>query len=316
MAILLFCVGALTCIAGAAMIGFGVPISEFSFGNTLINAGVIAAVGGLVICALGAVVLKLRQIVDRLSEQALAGPARSPEMPEMYEAAAAMPAPPSRIPFPSKPPARAPRPPEPRPAMPQGLPAEPAAGQSFAPTFAPTLRNPDEPPAMEEEAFWTAPPPPPASRFSFREPPVEPAPFEPPAAREEPMTAPAEPEPRHDFVLRAPPPPPPPERRPGSDFDAMWPPEIRPPKAPLAGRAAPEPEPPLVAEAAAPEPLDEPEVPAPAAQPPSVAVLKSGVVDGMAYTLFVDGSIEAEMPQGTLRFASINELRDYLESNS
>ena len=36
----------------------------------------------------------------------------------------------------------------------------------------------------------------------------------------------------------------------------------------------------------------------------------------MAYTLYVDGSIEAEMAEGTLRFASINELRDYLESNS
>ena len=29
----------------------------------------------------------------------------------------------------------------------------------------------------------------------------------------------------------------------------------------------------------------------------------------MGYTLYVDGSIEAELPQGTLRFASINELR-------
>ena len=32
----------------------------------------------------------------------------------------------------------------------------------------------------------------------------------------------------------------------------------------------------------------------------------------MGYTLYVDGSIEAELPQGTLRFASINELRSHL----
>ena len=32
----------------------------------------------------------------------------------------------------------------------------------------------------------------------------------------------------------------------------------------------------------------------------------------MGYTLYVDGSIEAELPNGTLRFASINELRDHL----
>ena len=54
----------------------------------------------------------------------------------------------------------------------------------------------------------------------------------------------------------------------------------------------------------------------PAAPSEPVAILKSGVVDGMAYTLYVDGSIEAELPQGTLRFASINELRDHLAKNS
>ena len=53
-----------------------------------------------------------------------------------------------------------------------------------------------------------------------------------------------------------------------------------------------------------------------AATPRTAAVLKSGVVDGMAYTLYVDGSIEAELPQGTLRFASIDELRSHLEKNS
>jgi hypothetical protein len=53
-----------------------------------------------------------------------------------------------------------------------------------------------------------------------------------------------------------------------------------------------------------------------AQKPRAVAILKSGVVDGMGYTLYVDGSIEAELPQGTLRFASINELRSHLEKNS
>ena len=51
-------------------------------------------------------------------------------------------------------------------------------------------------------------------------------------------------------------------------------------------------------------------------QPYAVSILKSGVVDGMAYTLYSDGSIEAEMPEGTLRFASITELRAYLEKSS
>jgi hypothetical protein len=54
----------------------------------------------------------------------------------------------------------------------------------------------------------------------------------------------------------------------------------------------------------------------PAARPedqPPVTVLKSGVVDGMAYSLYSDGSIEAQMPEGMMRFASIDELRTHLD---
>jgi hypothetical protein len=52
------------------------------------------------------------------------------------------------------------------------------------------------------------------------------------------------------------------------------------------------------------------------AEPYAISILKSGVVDGMAYTLYSDGSIEAEMPEGTMRFASITELRAHLEKSS
>ena len=51
-------------------------------------------------------------------------------------------------------------------------------------------------------------------------------------------------------------------------------------------------------------------------QPRAAAILKSGVVDGMAYTLYADGSIEAQLPQGTVRFGSIAELRAHIENNS
>jgi len=53
--------------------------------------------------------------------------------------------------------------------------------------------------------------------------------------------------------------------------------------------------------------------PAPPAEQPPVTVLKSGVVDGMAYSLYSDGSIEAQMPEGMMRFASIEELRAHLD---
>jgi len=50
-------------------------------------------------------------------------------------------------------------------------------------------------------------------------------------------------------------------------------------------------------------------------QPP-VTILKSGVVDGMAYSLYSDGSIEAQLPEGLMRFASIDELRAHLDQRS
>ena len=62
-----------------------------------------------------------------------------------------------------------------------------------------------------------------------------------------------------------------------------------------------------------PAPLRPPVRPAaPAATTPDATVYKSGVIDGMAYTLFMDGSIEAELPQGKVRFASVDELQKYL----
>jgi len=47
-------------------------------------------------------------------------------------------------------------------------------------------------------------------------------------------------------------------------------------------------------------------------EPSGAAVYKSGVIDGMAYTLYVDGSIEAELEQGRVRFATVEELQKYL----
>ena len=48
----------------------------------------------------------------------------------------------------------------------------------------------------------------------------------------------------------------------------------------------------------------------------TASVLKSGVVNGMPYTLYSDGSIEAQLPEGTLRFGSITELRNHIEQSA
>jgi hypothetical protein len=62
-----------------------------------------------------------------------------------------------------------------------------------------------------------------------------------------------------------------------------------------------------------PPPLRAPPKPAPV-NTPATTVYRSGVIDGMAYSLFMDGSIEAELPTGRVKFATIDELQQYLVS--
>jgi len=98
-----------------------------------------------------------------------------------------------------------------------------------------------------------------------------------------------------------------------SVFNTFW------PAAPGRDKAAGQPAAPAVpSPPQEPRPAPEPAhaAAAPAATPATgpVSVLKSGVVEGMAYTLYSDGSIEAQLPQGTLRFGSISALRNHIEN--
>ena len=109
-----------------------------------------------------------------------------------------------------------------------------------------------------------------------------------------------------------------PERAAGGLFDSVWP-ELR------SARSAESVERVRKTEPGVPQAREEPRVakssiePQPTPVPESsrpVAILKSGMIDGMAYTLFADGSIEAVLPTGTLRFASVDALRLHLEKNA
>jgi hypothetical protein len=332
---ILFAVGAITAVVGVAMVGFGIPVKEFSFGNTLIQAGVTAVVGGLIIVALGFVVAQLHRLAEALAAKS---PIRSTRPMDMFDAARA---------------ARAPFPPKPKVETQAHEPfsshdthadhAQPEeAGRSL---FAPSLRNPEETHVTLEDDVSLSPQQAP-----------RPAEIAETASRhdrdERDMTE------GHETALDAGwRPAPRPTARPATTyFDAMWPSESK--DAQPASRPADsdyksfepkrfeqkpfEPKPlfdpkpyepksfepkfdeskfeepkfdePKFDESHHEDPAPEPEAEMPAAEP--VAILKSGVVDGMAYTLYVDGSIEAELPQGTLRFASINELRAHLEKNA
>ncbi len=314
MPVLLLGIGVFAVIAGLVMIGFGIPINEFSFGNTLISAGTTASIGGLIIIAVGMAVRQLRLIVVMLGDSAYA---RLALPSDEFEPGAAV-RKPAPTPVPAPVPAQAsqttqgrvaypPRSKE-RPASdPSAAEAEPApapfAGERADQSLAPSLRNPDEASLADDDDISLSP----------RHPQPAPASAVPPRLDKSSDTV--------DW--RTPPAPPAtaPQRPPSANFDAMWPAENKAvkgppsslssalPSGPAAGAPKPEPKADALAQSAK---RAEPDTP----KPRTVAILKSGVVDGMGYTLYVDGSIEAELPQGTLRFASINELRSHLEKNS
>lgn len=108
------------------------------------------------------------------------------------------------------------------------------------------------------------------------------------------------------------------ERQSEPTLDALWPKGPRPSRS---IEAAPRP----IAQTAntvsiqLQQSADAPHGPASVTNPDSaaaVSVLKSGVVNGMPYTLYSDGSIEAQLPEGTLRFGSITELRNHIEQSA
>jgi hypothetical protein len=317
MSVILFILGIVLAAAGIVAIGFGIPINEFNLGNTLIVAGTIAISAGLILIGLAAAVDQLTQIVVALRPRAGARPALQPQAAEAAAPASVRPAPaPGQIPdqAPVPVPARAPMPAAPRqPVFAQARPddraAEPAPAES-APGFSAierlrsSLGRPErkagdarESEDAEDVAYASVAPPP--------------APAAPAGANGSaaPGAAEARKKPPLDFLFRS-------KAREAQPeaFDAVWPKRGQ--------RRANEPA--DATESARPSaaepPIDrsysDPPLAAAADESRPTAILKSGVVDGMAYTLYADGSIEAQLPQGTVRFGSIAELRAHIENNS
>jgi len=324
MSVLLYILSGITIMAGAALVGFGIPINEFSFGNTLISIGVTTIVGGLIIFGLGVGVGQLHRILDALTTR----PPRPDLTHELMEAPLSAPAPDGghgQIPVPPKAKVEA-FPPQPHPLDEVLLPHPPHEApyrEGDDRLVAPTLHNPDEPPggAAQPEAPPLPPRPRPmvpplaaggSDKVQRRDEGVASARGRPPMAGKAPVIeghkVEVKPEPRLDLRPRV---------------------DTRAEQAGTQPEFKPEPKPSIPIEAPPTEMMSPREF---ASRPPampveaegqpqgggrrSAAILKSGVVDGMAYTLYVDGSIEAELPQGTLHFASIDELRSHLEQHS
>ncbi len=271
-------------LGGLAAIGFGIPVHEFSFGNTLILAGTVGASAGAILVGLSVVVRELKGALQQpglLNFRGATIPqsdSHSPMDVGMNKRAGTDEFSLGDRPVPNVSDADLAA----QPSLPEQLdlkvPVEEDVPETVLPAksrrnllFASSSRKEREraaaknPGAVEGEIADVAPDVPPVQR---------------PAA------------------------PPP-------SFDDAWPPSER-------GRAE-EAIPPRVRTPStfnAPSnvaPVPERYAPPRAPDQPPVTVLKSGIVDGMAYSLYSDGSIEAQMPEGMMRFASIDELRSHLD---
>jgi hypothetical protein len=341
MSLLLLVLGILLAGAGAAAIGFGIPVNALPIGGTLITAGATALSAGLLLVGLSAAVAELSAIARNIKTGPDVRPARPKSEPAVVSVAVEPL--PSRRSVPMGPIATETRiqsDVRPAPALPSPLAATPTPPVEPPISAIERLRSSSSIPRAERSMPVTEGVP---LSPNGQQPHVEP-PAEPPPPIEA-STATAR-EPRLDFLFRSrqqarpasPAQPVPPQAE--SSFDALWPKrtgrgphgdqpaeqkseqqvDVRlEPAVEQAHAALPAP-PPASSEPPAIEHAPPAPSPAPASlaesTPRMVAILKSGVVDGMAYTLYADGSIEAQLPQGTVRFGSIAELRAHIESNS
>jgi hypothetical protein len=291
--ILLLVAGIVFLLAGAASIAIGVPVKEFSFGNTLILSGVIGACTGALLLGLSAVIRELRAlgsglgveegepIVTTANDQAKGRP--------MLPEPAARPGDDGAL-FPGDRPEPQPAPLPPAAEAPGAMPwqDDSAARDRTRQRAAPPLEIRPPPPLEPADAASEAGAPKKrnllfASSRRERERAAAKAFGDVGDTAEESAAASA---PR--------------------SFEEAWP-RTRAASAEDSG------EPPAAAERSG---LLEP-TPAPRSEEmQQVSVLKSGVVDGMAYSLYSDGSIEAQMPEGMMRFESIDELRAHLDQRN
>jgi hypothetical protein len=285
--------------AGLAAVAYGIPVKEFNFGSTMIFVGAMAACTGMVMIGLSIVVRELKIIARRL-------PLRSPAPAEPRPGTPGRPG----LPPPTTAPARAAEGGFPfnrdeaaetetddiefvAPPVAQMPPLPPMPPIPPVPSIPSAVPWQDENGARDRGRPALAPIGEPTSETmpaSSLKSPRNPL-FSSRREREQRMPRPAEPavaEPVRAPSVEA-------GKLQPSPFDDAWPRGER-PQLRRSGRAAP-----AFKEVPA---LDQP------------TVVKSGAVDGMAYSLFSDGSIEAQMPEGMMHFGSIEELRAHLEQHS
>jgi hypothetical protein len=299
----LFLLGAVITAAGLGVVTSGVSIQDHTFDATNLVPAMVAVIGGLILIGLSFVVRALQRVERALATRPMPRPARLGEIggttltPELNESA--------RIPFPPKPKAAPPPQPGLVPAAVRPAPPSSVVAHEGLPEIVPLL--------VEESDVSLLP------KASVRCD-EEIGDVNHNTAGRANGAAQVKTAPR--FAVSARPARKPPLQPKDSIFNTLW------PKVP-ASATAPEvaaapvaqvhvtPPPPAMQPAKGSEPSAQ--APAPVVQKEAsaaVTVLKSGVVEGMAYTLYSDGSIEAQLPGGTVRFGSITELRNHIEKSA
>ena len=292
MPIVLLLLGVLTTAAGLVLIGTGLIPRDGAFQTEILTPGTIAAVGGLLLIAFGIAVREMRRVERLFATRPSSQAARTDEA-----VAAALNV---AVPAPSLP-----EPKQEPPALPV-VPAvaEPHAEQAIIERLRAKIPNiprvengrMSETPDLSQALRETA-----GLEESFTE--AKDVAAVARAANGAASLSPVRSVPRTEIKPRLTAPP---DKGKVSVFNAFWP--------TTPGDGVKEAAPALPA-AGGPEPVQT--VVAPVAEHATpVSVLKSGVVEGMAYTLYSDGSIEAQLPQGTLRFDSISALRSHIENRS
>jgi hypothetical protein len=306
---LLLALGALTGASGLALVATGVTAHDAAFGSEITIPGTIATVGGFILIGLALAVRQLQRIELALAARPMPRPVRPVEAPAAGAQGAGDRTVAPHLPFPPNPK------PEVRPQSPPAgvvKPAEPsedAALNRLRDKF-PTLVRLERAPVAEEANDSLSP--------QARLEPVDNAipVLKNGSAIVDKVAPPSQGKARKSAAS-------------GSVFEAFWPSGQRRRSTQFAAVPATA-EPPVnagepahdVSDAmVASEPVPavhERETAPPGVAPgaPPITILKSGVVEGMAYALYSDGSIEAQLPEGRLRFGSITELRSHIENAS
>jgi len=284
MYLLLLVFGGLLGAAGVILTGSGMSLRDGTFDAAILTPGIVAVAGGLLLIGLGAGLRTLQRIERTLAARPMPRGLAIEEGAKVAESVET-PREPARIPFAAK------------------------AGQETQPGFASRDVLLEKSPAVAPGADKPSPPVPAVPMAAVPDANVETI-GQPSGRKNGNGTAGVRTGLRPSASLRRPSAG---ERQSEPVFEALWPKGPRPSRA-VEGIAPSTGATPIHAQQSA----DASNAAASPSNPDSAgaAVLKSGVVNGMPYTLYSDGSIEAQLPEGTLRFGSITELRNHIEQSA